>query len=142
MEWLFNNNTVDNPPKDAIGFIYKITNLCNGRMYIGKKLLTMATTKQINGKKKKARKESKWREYNGSNQELLQDIKQIGQNNIKKEILEWTYTDSYHNYCEIKYQFKLDVLENVQFYNDNIGGRYYKRNYLNYIEFVKEKAPR
>lgn len=139
--WTYKDNIVDTPPLNSIGFVYKITNLTNNRMYIGKKLLTMATTKQINGKKKKARKESKWREYNGSNQELLQDIKQIGQNNIKKEILEWTYTDSYHNYCEIKYQFKFDVLENVLFYNDNIGGRYYKRNYINYIEFVKEKTP-
>lgn len=127
--WFFNNNIVDTPPLNSIGFIYLITNLDNGKKYIGKKLLTMSCYKQVNGKKKKARKESKWRQYQGSNLELLHDIK-VKKNSIKKEILEWTYTESYHNYCEIKYQFQHEVLENVLYYNDQINGRWYRKNII------------
>mgnify|MGYP000674521017 FL=1 len=127
--WIFNNNLVDTPPLNAVGFIYIITNLSNGKKYIGKKLLTMATYKQVNGKKKKARKESKWRQYQGSNKELLFDIS-INNHSIKKEIIEWSYTESQHNYLEVKYQFIYEVLEDINFYNDNINGRWYRKNII------------
>ena len=127
--WIFNNNLVDTPPLNAVGFIYIITNLSNGKKYIGKKLLTMATYKQVNGKKKKARKESKWRQYQGSNKELLFDIS-INNHSIKKEIIEWSYTESQHNYLEIKYQFIYEVLEDINYYNDNINGRWYRKNII------------
>ena len=55
--WLYEGKELvpENIPEKAIGFIYIITHP-DGRRYIGKKLLTRAATKVVNGKKKKIRK--------------------------------------------------------------------------------------
>ena len=40
--WIYDEkkiSTIDQIPKDAIGFVYCITNLSKGKMYIGKKSL-------------------------------------------------------------------------------------------------------
>ena len=38
MTWFYKQKVVDELPKDCVGFVYEITNLANGRKYIGKKL--------------------------------------------------------------------------------------------------------
>ena len=55
--WTYNNVQIQDTdiPEQAIGFIYIITHTPSSRKYIGRKLLTMAGTKQVNGKKKKIR---------------------------------------------------------------------------------------
>ena len=70
--WYFENEVFDPKPEELdpkvnIGFVYLITNLVNGKKYIGKKLFFSSKSKQVNGKKKKTKVESDWRKYYGSN---------------------------------------------------------------------------
>ena len=83
MSWYYQNTLVEEISEEYIGFVYIITNLTTGRMYIGKKLAKFAKTtyktiKLKNGKKKRkkirGKIESDWQEYYGSNDELNQSV--------------------------------------------------------------------
>lgn len=99
-QWLINGNLLkeEDIPEKAIGFIYIITNLITDRKYIGRKLLTKAAIKTVNGKKKKCRKESDWKNYYGSCKELHEDIEKIGKDNFKRELLVFCNTVATLNY--------------------------------------------
>jgi len=61
--WYYRNEVFDPSdgqldPKKDIGFVYLITNLVSGRMYVGKKLFFSSKSKQVKGKKKKLKVES------------------------------------------------------------------------------------
>jgi hypothetical protein len=62
---------------DNYGFVYQITNLTNGKKYIGKKLFYSAKTKQVKGKKKRYKASSDWQTYYGSSDILKQDVLQL-----------------------------------------------------------------
>jgi hypothetical protein len=118
---------------DSVGFVYLITNLNNNRKYIGRKLLTMASTetkllKNGNKKKVKCRKESDWLNYHGSCKELKDDILKIGNDYFEREILLFCNSVSTLNYEEAYYQMINRVLESDEYYNSNIMIRAYKQN--------------
>lgn len=133
--WLYKKEQLldEQIPENAIGFIYRITNMTNGRMYIGKKLLTKAGTKQVNGKKKKIRKESDWRDYYSSCDELKNDVKLLGKDKFKREILHFTYTLATHTYLENKELYIHGVLEKELYYNSNISAKIFKKNIIGKI---------
>ena len=83
--WIYNDAELTEIPEKAIGFVYEITNITNGKKYIGKKLFHFSKPTQKNLKKRKIKVESNWREYTGSNNELNTDIK--NSNEIKKVII-------------------------------------------------------
>ena len=120
-------------PEEAIGFIYKITNTTNGRAYIGKKLLTKASYKTVNGKKKKVRKESDWLTYYSSCDELKADIKSLGKDKFKREIICFTYTLTTHTYLENKYLYVFEVLESNNWYNGNISSKIFKNRIIGHV---------
>jgi antitoxin component YwqK of YwqJK toxin-antitoxin module len=66
--------------------VYQITNLTNGRKYIGKKFFYSAKTKQVKGKKKKIKVPSDWQTYYGSSDILKQDVLQLGHDKFNREI--------------------------------------------------------
>jgi Putative endonuclease segE, GIY-YIG domain len=103
-----------------VGFVYKITNLTNGRMYIGKKLAFFARFKQVKGKKKRYKVESDWRDYYGSNDELLKDVETLGKDNFKREIIKFCTSKSELSYYEAREQFITDALLSEQYYNQYI----------------------
>lgn len=127
--WLYNNKeiTESDIPDGAVGFIYKIVNLNTGKFYIGRKLLTKASYRQVNGKKYKCRKESDWQTYNSSCAELQQDIILIGEKKIEKTIICFCQNKSILNYMEEKLQFEYRVLEDLNCYNSNIRSKYFKK---------------
>ena len=121
---------------NCYGFIYKITNVDNGKIYIGRKTL-MSRRKKNFGKKKLSEmtdkrlktyeyieKESDWLTYTGSNKTLNGDIK--SGDKVIKEIIHFCKNKSEMTYFETKYQFIHSVLETDN-YNDNILGKFYKR---------------
>ena len=68
--------TIEDFPEGVVGFVYKVTNVCDGRIYVGKKILhnrlsKILTKKEIAEwekpgrvpKKRKIVKESNWQEY-------------------------------------------------------------------------------
>lgn len=122
------------------GFIYRITNLDTGKIYIGKKSLYSSRKTRISKTEKKATgtrkvfkrvvKESDWQTYYGSSDNLRSDIQTHGVKKFKREILELCCTKKYLNYAELSWQIKLDVLKSNS-YNGNILGRYYHRDMEN-----------
>lgn len=127
--WLYNGKEIgDEDTEGYVAFVYLITNLQNGKKYIGKKLLTKTRTKKIKGKtrKKKVVTESDWRDYFGSNDTLKRDVAELGAEVFRREILELCRSKGTANYLEAKYQFEYNVLESDCFYNDQIRVRVHR----------------
>lgn len=124
MLWMFNNKVVNTAPEWSIAFVYRVTNTIDGRVYIGKKNLLKSKLKRIGNRNKRLLIESDWREYWGSNKELLEDIQYYGEVNFHREILHWCKTKGDANYLELKEQMLHCVLEHPDlFYNRYIGTR-------------------
>ena len=114
------------------GFVYQITNLTNGRKYIGKKFFYSAKTKQVKGKKKKYKASSNWQTYYGSSDNLTKDVLQLGHENFKREILHLCLTKGECGYLEAKEQFRNNVLETDNYYNSWIMVRVRKDHIKGY----------
>ena len=121
---------------DYYGFVYRITNTTNGKQYIGRKYFTQK--RKPKGGKRKVTSESDWKKYYGSSDELKQDIKTLGRDYFKREILSLHTTLGKVNYEETKQLFLHNVLmeslDNGEpaYYNSNILGRYMRKDYGNF----------
>ena len=111
---------------NSVGFVYLITNLKTGRKYIGKKLFTAAKTRQVKGKKKRYRVASNWEKYYGSNEELNKDVKELGPEHFRREILHLCKTKGECNYLEVKEQILHGAMESDEFYNSWLYCRIHK----------------
>jgi hypothetical protein len=110
------------------GFVYIITNVLNGRSYIGKKGFLFSKTKTVKGKKKRIKVESDWKSYYGSNSELQEDVIKQGKENFIREILHLCKTKSECSYREAKEQFDRGVLMSDKYYNSWIMVRVHKKH--------------
>lgn len=116
--WLYNGEIFDSDKiEDNYGFVYLIENLVDNKKYIGKKLFYSSRTKVVKKKKKKVKAESNWKNYYGSNLELIADADKHGKHNFRRTILRLCKTKGECNYFEAKEQFGLDVLCNNEYYN-------------------------
>ena len=118
------------------GFVYRITNLQSGKQYIGRKYFWQK--RKPKGAKRRVTSESDWKKYYGSSEELKQDIKDLGRDTFKREILSLHTTLGQVNYEETKQLFINNVLTESlddgkpMYYNSNILGRYMKKDYGNF----------
>jgi hypothetical protein len=119
---------------DAFGFVYCITNLTNNRKYIGKKFFTKSGRKQVKGKIKKIRKVSDWSTYYGSNKELQEEVKTLGENNFHREILYLCYSKSECSYRETEEIFKRGALLTENYYNSWVAVKIHKGHVLNKLK--------
>jgi hypothetical protein len=127
MTWIYDEKYIDeNELAEYTGFVYLITNLTNNKKYIGKKLLKKTKTKQIKGKKKKILVESDWKSYWGSNKNLQEDVKNLGEENFKRQIIILCKSKGLCNYHEARLQFLYNVLESDEYYNDHIWVRVHR----------------
>ena len=140
MTWLYQTQPIDDLPEDCIGFVYLITNIDTGRMYIGKKLAKFSktiqrTVKLKNGTKKKKKIRTKidsdWRDYYGSSPELTKDVEQLGKENFSREILYYCRSKSECSYIEAREQFARRVLESKDYYNGHIQVRVHGSHIIN-----------
>jgi hypothetical protein len=114
----FNEDLIDK----NIGYVYLITNLTNGRRYIGKKLFWFSKTKMLKGKKKRVKVPSDWKVYWSSSDELTKDVAELGEHNFTREILHMCGNKGTMSYLEAKLQFQYEVLEKQdQWYNGIIA---------------------
>jgi hypothetical protein len=132
MSWTYQHEIIETLPEDCVGFVYLITNVISGRMYIGKKLAKFAktsykTVKLKNGTKKKKKIRSKvdsdWLTYYGSSPELAKDIAELGAENFTREILFYCKSKAECSYIEAREQFSRKVLESKDYYNGQISVR-------------------
>ena len=120
MEWIYNNDVFVPPePNNYEGFVYVIENLVTGRKYVGKKHFW---TRQKNRKtKRRVTKESDWRNYFGSSEELNADIEKYGKDQFKRTILHLCVYKKQMTYLEQKEQWDRNVLLTDDYYNTNIS---------------------
>lgn len=114
MTWYSNNEPVENIDPKYKAFVYLITNLVDGRQYIGKKLTESTRTKPpLKGKtrKRKVKSESDWREYWSSSDELKADVERLGEDNFRREIIHYCLNKGTASYLEAKEQMLREVLE-------------------------------
>ena len=118
---------------DFFGFVYRITNTQNGRQYIGRKYFVQK--RKPRGGKRRVTSESDWKKYYGSSPELKSDVKQLGKENFRREIISLHESLGKVNYEETKQLFLHNVLMEAlddgtpMYYNSNILGRYMKKDY-------------
>jgi len=118
LEWQYNNDIfTEELIGDNYGFVYVITNTKSNKKYIGKKFFYSIKTKQVNKKRKKIKVASDWQSYYGSNTELQNDVKTLGEENFIREIIYLCKTKGTCGYLEAKEQFIRNVLETDDYYN-------------------------
>jgi|TARA_Y100000389_G_C17357246_1_gene461785 hypothetical protein len=125
-DWTYNNKVLNVLPEGCEAFVYLITNTTNGRMYVGKKLAKFKTTKPpLKGKKNKRRgtKESDWRDYWGSSDNLQADVLELGEDKFTRQILHICPSRGVASYLEAKEQFDRNVLLTDDYYNGIINVR-------------------
>ena len=120
---------------DFFGFVYRITNLQNGKVYIGRKYFYQK--RKPKGGKRRVTSESDWKRYYGSSAELKSDVKQFGKEIFRIEIISLHKTIGRVNYEETRQLFLNNVLTEAdtdgtpKYYNSNILGRYMRKDYFN-----------
>lgn len=122
--WVLNEGVV--LTEKTFGFIYVITNLINSKKYIGKKqCFSKIKRKPLKGKKRNRIefKESDWKTYTSSSNDLNEDIKNLGKENFKFEIIRPCNSKWELAYYEIKEQIEQNVLLRDDFYNGIINVR-------------------
>ena len=145
--WLYNDKEISNLedfPVDTYGFIYQVTHVPSKFSYIGKKSLhhnikKKLTKKQLaeqTGRGRKPtteviQKESDWKTYYGSAKPILDLIKEGKQEEFTREILQLVPNKKLLTYYECKYLFVKGVLEEPEkWYNDNILGKFYRKDFI------------
>ena len=128
------------------GFIYKIVNKETGKFYIGKKAFFHNKKKKLTKKElaeqtgpgrksttKIEQVDSGWKEYWGSSKELLADIKNLGEDSFERTIIQFCSNKKQLTYYEIYHQVKHEVLHTTNCYNDNILGKFFRKDLANNI---------
>ena len=128
MGWHFEGRPVteiSDMPEGTIGFIYMITNKDTNEFYIGKKsLYSHRTLPPLKGYKRKRKviKESKWKDYSSSNKSVQEWT------DVYKKILKYCKSKKALTYYELKEQFRHECLEREESLNDNLLGKFFKKD--------------
>ena len=133
--WLYKNkeiNSIEDMPTDTFGFVYLVTHTPSGKKYLGKKqLIANRTLPPLKGQKKKRKiqKESDWKTYYGSQTEVKQLVKESQDKlDFVREIRIFASTKKQLTYFETKLQFVNEVLENDEYLNSNILGKFFRKD--------------
>lgn len=147
-KWLYHldDGSLDEFPDEHTegyyGFVYIITNLETNKFYIGKKAF-------IHNKKKKLTKkeiaehtgagrkpttridkvDSGWKSYYGSSKELLADVKLLGEDKFERVVLQLAKNKKQLTFFELEQQIIHRVLFKDDNYNDNIAGKYFRKDF-------------
>lgn len=127
--WTYKGEPVTEIDPKYVAFVYLITNLTDGRKYIGKKLTKFSRTKTVKGKRKKVSIDSDWQTYWSSSEELKKDVAELGEENFTREILHFCLSKGTSTYLEAREQFANSVLERPDlWYNGHIQCRVHRKH--------------
>lgn len=152
VSWRFKDKLITeiaDMPEGTFGFIYRVTHLPTKQKYIGKKVLFFERNVKLGKRelealkeerkaagiggrvpqKKKVVKESDWKEYYGSQEEIKKLVRSSKPEDWTREILDFVPTKKLLTYYEIKHIFINNALEDNDFLNDNILGKFYKKDF-------------
>jgi len=144
VEWTYLGKVVESIndlPENAFGFVYLITfndgtryigrkNLYSERkVKLGKKELAQLTDKRLK-KYKVVKKESDWSTYNSSDKDVKELLKKGSISVESKEIIQVCFSPKELTYWETKHLFCENVLLDEKYFNDNILGKFYKKDLL------------
>jgi hypothetical protein len=122
--WTFDGKEFDSENiGNSYGFVYLISTP-TGQKYIGRKYFW--SIRKAKGKSRRQRSESDWKSYYGSSEVLKEQIKKSDKSLFKREIISLHSTKGRVNYEEVREQFANEVLENDEFINDNINGKWHR----------------
>lgn len=122
--WYYNGEEYnETPSKEFEGFVYLITNITNGKKYVGKKHFWTRRKQKKTGRKKTM--ESDWRNYYGSCDSLHEDVEKLGGDKFLREILYLCKHKKSMSYYETYEQFSRNVLMTDEYYNEHIEGRFF-----------------
>jgi hypothetical protein len=138
VEDMINDTTFD--INEYYGYVYMTCHFKTGRAYIGKKAFLHTTNKKLGKKelaeipvtrgkrpsKKVVVKESDWKTYYGSNTE----VKSLPKDELKRYVLMLCRNKKELTYWETKYLFQYNVLEDDRYMNDNILGKFYRKDLI------------
>jgi hypothetical protein len=122
--WYYEQKEFTETPTNFAGFVYCITDLSNGRKYIGKKLFTRSKVLPKNSKRARRSRQtvdSDWRTYCGSSKQVQELVEKYGLDRFKREIIRLCRTKGEMSYYEAKEQFDREVLFSDEYYNEFIG---------------------
>ena len=131
MNWKYKGKEYNTTPEDYHGFVYIITELDTGKMYVGKKFFWKPKTLPITKTRKrrvKTRAESDWRTYWGSSDHLNADVLELGEDQFTREILHYCPSRGVASYLEAKEQFERGVLLKEEYYNEFIGCKIHSKH--------------
>ena len=127
----------ENPP---LGFVYRIENKETGKFYIGqKKIIKVEKRPPLKGKvrKRKIVKQSDWKTYCGSSNDLKNDVKTLGEDKFKFTIIRFCDSKWECSYWELYYQMHNHVLFREDSYNGIINVRISK--FQKFIDQYREE---
>lgn len=122
--WILDDGVVID--EHIFGFIYEITNTINNNKYIGKKqCISRIKRRPLKGKTRNRidHKESDWKSYTSSSNELNADIIKYGKDKFVFKILRVCDSKWALAYYEIKEQLDRNVLVRDDYYNGIINVR-------------------
>jgi len=144
--------SIKDMPEGTYGFVYEVIYKPTDVRYIGKKVLYFERNKRLGKKalkllqeerskqglrgrtptKQKIISESDWKNYFGSQKEILiLSKKDNSSKNWEKRILQYVSTKKLLTYYETKYLFKNGILEDKYspHINDNILGKFFRKDF-------------
>ena len=134
--WLYNDkeiSSIEDMPENTYGFIYEVEHIPTGLKYLGKKVLYFnRTLPPLKGQKRKRKvvKESDWKSYVGSQEEVKKLLKEGKLLDFKRKILTFVPTKKLLTYYETKYLFINEVLEGDKYINSNVLGKFYRKDFI------------
>ena len=142
MTWTYNGKYItelSDMPDGTFGFIYKITNGKTNQFYIGKKQVVSIRKRKF-GKKETATledkrmkryemvtKESNWKDYRSSNTNVTSWF-DSNNDNVELKILRFCTSKKSLTYYELQEQFAHDVLGDKLSLNDNLLGKFFRKD--------------
>ena len=158
--WMYQGRLItdiSDMPEGTYGFIYEVKHKPTDTRYIGKKVLFFERNKRLGKRalqalkeerakqgmkgrvplKQKVITESDWKDYFGSQKEVVAlSKKDNAQENWEKRILEFVPNKKLLTYYETKHLFINNVLEDnySAHINDNILGKFYRKDFIDEIK--------